>query len=51
VRELAAQNLAALAPGVAKEIPYDPAGNAMSRQKAIDAWKQKTGGRLPAGGK
>jgi hypothetical protein len=51
VRELAGQNLAALAPAIAKEIAYDPAGNAASRQKAIDAWKQKTGGRLPVGGK
>ena len=41
VRELAALNLAVLAPEAAKAIAYDPDGPPAARQKAVDEWKQK----------
>jgi serine/threonine protein kinase len=45
VRELASWRLGELVPQIAKEIPYNPVGDAEHRQKVCQEWKK----RLPAG--
>ena len=40
VRDLAYRQLAALAPGCAKRVPYDPAGTAEQRPQAVARWRE-----------
>jgi hypothetical protein len=48
VRGLAYWHLARLAPEGGRSIPYDPAGDAGQRQKAIEQWRQLIpAGKLP----
>jgi hypothetical protein len=47
-RELAIQQLGAIVPHLAKEIPFDPAGGTEQRERAYKLWKAKVpDGKLP----
>jgi hypothetical protein len=49
IRELAFEQLQAVAPVEAKDIPYDPAGDSEQRNRAVTAWKKRIpDGKLPA---